>query len=327
MKLRFYFVIWGITAVNHPTSRAVPFISRILLSEMASEVSLHLTNENIKIETKNSEDYLYHVNYKKTERQIKHEIDDIKEYNNVPSWLNDQETSGRYSTSTKVNTDSEAEESKPALNSYGSSITAPLMLPYAPDSVCSFEKVSQDRAKHKFHICEFCDKIFITKCGLKKHLFQHTLGKCFKCDTCNKAYSGMTTLKNHLQQHNMTELKPYRCAMCNKAFRDKKVVKSHLFLHILDSPYKCHVCSKTFCSTISLRNHHLQVHNKEKPFKCGICGFAFMQKSKLARHLLVHSLEKPHKLIVLTIAFVIKLNMGWSDIEDSLNYSSPGPHY
>ncbi len=57
----------------------------------------------------------------------------------------------------------------------------------------------QDQANPGRHICQFCDKRFISPWKLKRHLTVHTGEKPFYCKICNKAFTEKNKLENHFK--------------------------------------------------------------------------------------------------------------------------------
>ena len=49
--------------------------------------------------------------------------------------------------------------------------------------------------------CSQCDKGFLHKCHLKKHMRTHTGDKPYPCLHCGKAFSENSHLKRHIRTH------------------------------------------------------------------------------------------------------------------------------
>ena len=48
--------------------------------------------------------------------------------------------------------------------------------------------------------CEFCEKRFVFKKSLQKHIIsEHEYPKNSRCDLCNKTFSGITALESHIK--------------------------------------------------------------------------------------------------------------------------------
>ncbi|KXJ16348.1 zinc finger protein 2 [Exaiptasia diaphana] len=140
--------------------------------------------------------------------------------------------------------------------------------------------------KHRIHACDKCDKKFVAKHDLKRHMIVHSDERPFGCQLCDKAFRTKNELNLHIPVHNKDT--PYKCEFCGKEFRTKGCFKSHIKYHIGDRRHKCTQCDKAFVKSADLKRH-VAGHNNEKNFKCAECGSAFTRKDNLRAHMLLHS--------------------------------------
>ena len=134
--------------------------------------------------------------------------------------------------------------------------------------------------------CHLCEKSFITKVDLKRHVISvRDKIKAFECNTCEKSFSRKHHLVGHfLRVHE--KVKNHKCELCEKCFFDKRHLNKHInSVHIRIKPYKCDICEMDFSTTFDLRNHYMPVHNRLKRFKCETCEKAFSSTESLNKHI------------------------------------------
>jgi len=67
----------------------------------------------------------------------------------------------------------------------------------------------------KPYLCTLCNKRFITKGYLPKHIeLHHSEEKLYSCSQCEKRFSCLSYLKNHVVAHS----DKYKCTECGKCF-------------------------------------------------------------------------------------------------------------
>uniref|UniRef100_A0A3B4ALS4 C2H2-type domain-containing protein n=1 Tax=Periophthalmus magnuspinnatus TaxID=409849 RepID=A0A3B4ALS4_9GOBI len=111
-----------------------------------------------------------------------------------------------------------------------------------------------DKKKHQYKpfSCSTCEKTFVTKCNLDKHVRTH-MEKLFNCSTCKKTFMRKDLLEQHVNIH--TGEKPYSCPTCNKKFTHKACLGAHLRIHTGVRLYSCSTCEKTFITKGMLEKH------------------------------------------------------------------------
>ncbi|KAH1003733.1 hypothetical protein HUJ04_003603 [Dendroctonus ponderosae] len=113
----------------------------------------------------------------------------------------------------------------------------------------------------KNYKCEYCNKFFRGKDGLKFHLMIHRGDKPFCCEFCGKRFILNTFLKQHLRTHPESNVKPFKCLYCEKTFIKKSVLDNHTNTHTGDRPFQCEVCSKSFTGRKYLTAHVKSQHS------------------------------------------------------------------
>ncbi|KAL1470956.1 hypothetical protein MTO96_040166 [Rhipicephalus appendiculatus] len=74
---------------------------------------------------------------------------------------------------------------------------------------------------------------------------------------CDKSFINKWHVKRHLRTH--TNERPYKCAYCPKAFFEKNVFAAHVRRHTGDKPYLCQLCCMAFTCE-STFTKHMQQH-------------------------------------------------------------------
>uniref|UniRef100_A0A3Q1GUM3 Zinc finger protein OZF-like n=1 Tax=Acanthochromis polyacanthus TaxID=80966 RepID=A0A3Q1GUM3_9TELE len=166
--------------------------------------------------------------------------------------------------------------------------------------------------------CSECDKQFVYKQSLQRHMACHTekmfsssLGneqyfgvkqnvdsqmrvlqreKLFGCNECNKRFRYHCELKLHMTEH--TGEKPFGCSECGRRFIEQGSLKKHMTIHTGEKRFGCDVCGKRFSQQGTLKTH-MTVHTGEKPFSCYVCGKRFSRQWDLKAHMSAHMEEKP----------------------------------
>ena len=143
--------------------------------------------------------------------------------------------------------------------------------------------------------CEHCSKTFTELRKLKSHLISHSIEKNFVCQLCKKTFFRSHSLKRHISLH--TEERNFQCEQCSKSFNTATYLKTHMIVHSDKKPYICHRCDKMFARREKLKNHEFAVHSgTKKAFPCEYCKTAFHFPNELKHHIKrVHLKEERFK--------------------------------
>uniref|UniRef100_A0A3B5BFE4 C2H2-type domain-containing protein n=1 Tax=Stegastes partitus TaxID=144197 RepID=A0A3B5BFE4_9TELE len=175
-------------------------------------------------------------------------------------------------------------------------------------------------ADKKLFSCSECDKQFLHKRSLQRHMTCHSGRKSsscsanektcrmkqnaesqmkvqkgdrpFSCDVCGKSFTRQCNLNRHKKVH--TGEKPFGCDVCSKRFSRPEELKTHTRVHTGEKPFGCDVCGKRFNQKIHIKRHK-RVHTGEKPFSCDVCSKRFSRPEDLKTHMRLHTGEKPFK--------------------------------
>lgn len=147
--------------------------------------------------------------------------------------------------------------------------------------------------------CEICDKIFLNKHKLKKHLVAHSNHRPFQCTMCPKAFKENFILNKHVRTMHTDPAPKESCKICGRSIA-KTSFDRHLKTHKNPPSYQCTVCTKKFVDADTLEKHFRRVHKKEQsfdlyPFLCNTCGKGLISKTELNRHMNTHLKEAKFK--------------------------------
>ncbi|XP_063698975.1 zinc finger protein 626-like [Culicoides brevitarsis] len=147
------------------------------------------------------------------------------------------------------------------------------------------------------HICNICEKKFMTNAQLKKHRVIHTGEKPHSCDICGQRFSFRAGLKDHMATH--AETRDFVCEICTNAFKNMKALRKHKAVHE-ERNYECPVCGQKFLENKTLRAHCSHSHPEYQLPPPG----TVMNKKALARvgeilekyHVHAHHSSVPRKM-------------------------------
>lgn len=182
----------------------------------------------------------------------------------------------------------------------------------------------------KKHKCGICQKEFLRRKELSKHLNSHIKLE-FNCPDCKQVFTSKVEWMGHQKDSHGIELDS-RCLAEEKVVENNNVVKctycdenleqdlldSHLSIHTKERhyQYQCMLCKNSFVSSSDLVVHgvneadeweflclpckdSIDNYAKKRPVKknhtCSICAKVFISKSYLKDHMSIHADAKPFK--------------------------------
>ncbi|KAK9736197.1 BED zinc finger [Popillia japonica] len=139
--------------------------------------------------------------------------------------------------------------------------------------------------------CEICNKNYLKKENLKKHIKEvHELGHVKQtCEICNKSFKSKRYLLAHKKVIHEGE-SDYVCSICGHLFINKPSLEKHTISHTKNYRYKCDSCDKGYYSQAEL-DHHKSVQHEGEYLICAECGKKFADKRYYKAHLLKHQPE------------------------------------
>ncbi|CAL7951086.1 unnamed protein product [Xylocopa violacea] len=190
---------------------------------------------------------------------------------------------------------------------------------------CESKKEKEDETNEKasvviieklpFYTCNLCERNFMKKSELKKHINRHSdvnrvqnpdetelVNKAkqiindrvsYKCDTCKKVIFTKRGFLRHIRVH--SDKRPCKCDLCGKSYR----IEQDLARHIRDvheglKKYACDICGRAFANK-GAKDDHRRIHTGERPYACEHCPKMFRTLNSIYIHNRVHTDYKPHK--------------------------------
>ncbi|XP_055592118.1 zinc finger protein 32-like [Uranotaenia lowii] len=137
--------------------------------------------------------------------------------------------------------------------------------------------------------CHFCNRFFLRKDDLRRHIRTHTNERPYACHQCPKAYKQSFELKQHvIASHVGGPLLP--CTICDKKLSTRNGLYIHMKMHRGEKNHACEFCEKRFITSGELKSHKLHIHTDQmdaEKFSCGFenCSKVFVTKSARRTHL------------------------------------------
>ena len=121
--------------------------------------------------------------------------------------------------------------------------------------------------------CLDCHMDFATVNSMKKHRYNHTLGKRHACEDCNKTFAFKSQLNTHRIKH--WHNPSFKCMYknCDRWFAYDWDLKKHVATHTIWCR-KCKYCEYTYNNRKNFKQH-LRVHSDKKPYYCIDCSNQF----------------------------------------------------
>ncbi|XP_006817160.1 uncharacterized protein LOC102802189 [Saccoglossus kowalevskii] len=151
--------------------------------------------------------------------------------------------------------------------------------------------------------CDLCSATFNRMGNYTRHRLIHTVNTNndhrYKCEFCERKFLQKCDLKRHVHIHDGSQ--PYRCQLCAKGFIRKSDLTVHIRFHTKEKPFQCHVCMTAFFQSGDLNRHLRSVHSSVESLKCGYCNGKYAKEATLIRHM-----QTAHHDILQSVATVLK---------------------
>ena len=167
------------------------------------------------------------------------------------------------------------------------------------------------------HFCDLCDKSFMRKDRLKRHITKvHEGIRPYKCGFCNDSFKEKENWKAHEKSVHEGQ-DPKSCHLCDFKAKPKlgyksvrtqgsyTSVKTHIaIVHEGRKLFSCSTCKKDLSSKQKLERHIKTVHEGLRPYLCSDCGSSFSTSTNLKQHVAsIHEKTKQHKCTICGASF------------------------
>ena len=134
--------------------------------------------------------------------------------------------------------------------------------------------------------CLVCNRSYLSKKSLNRHMRIHDDSKSITCDVCLKKFSFKSEFDSHYRTH--TGEKHFACHICDRKFAQKSHLVQHQAIHSDVRNFKCCICpeGRYFRTQKGLKSH--MVFHYEPKLSCSFCDHKSYTTSNLKRH------EKTH---------------------------------
>ncbi|XP_041368846.1 protein sister of odd and bowel-like isoform X3 [Gigantopelta aegis] len=96
------------------------------------------------------------------------------------------------------------------------------------------DQTAQSAANIRF-ICRVCQRAFLTRQRLQRHVFTHSMVKPYHCDECHTPFSSQTAKNQHVRMIHRNDY-PFTCVLCGLGFSRMSRLEKHTA--------KTHTCSR-----------------------------------------------------------------------------------
>ena len=160
-------------------------------------------------------------------------------------------------------------------------------LPFISDRDIEAEVDVEQECSDKNFSCDMCGRTYRTLKQLKSHKWsKHKIEeKHFKCCECEKQFMHKHELTKHMFRH----MKPtFVCEFCDKVLKRRKALVEHYKVFHKDTPtpvFNCLDCPATFSQKSNLTRHQKSYHTIKANLNCSQCSATFSRNDNLQRHI------------------------------------------
>ena len=144
--------------------------------------------------------------------------------------------------------------------------------------------------KEKIHKCNTCEKMFVQKGHLTKHIRTvHEKVARLSCPYCKYRTDCQRNLTRHISTH--TGEKQFKCTQCDYTAVQKSLLTAHMYNNHTNKTYKCRYqqCDVKKPSQEELYEHIRTEHPVQR-YVCESCPMSFSTSKHLTSHKRLHSI-------------------------------------
>ena len=138
----------------------------------------------------------------------------------------------------------------------------------------------------KVYHCEFCEKAYSGKNGLKLHVISEHGNEKHVCEICQKEYKSIIAYRSHKKVHLKDSEPKVTCKICCIEIASVSLTK-HMKRHDQNHQitYPCEMCRKELTTKTNLKRH-MDIHNESRPkYRCDFCQKTLLSETGLQFHL------------------------------------------
>lgn len=157
--------------------------------------------------------------------------------------------------------------------------------------------------------CELCEKTFVTKARLHRHVETvHLKVKKNKCQFCDERFEEFNQKLLHMKKVHQMYME-LNCTMCNRVFNTPRDYRLHVKnFHLMERTHVCMICGDAFFSLFLLKKHVVK-HTGSRIFQCSYCSKSFARKATLREHIRIHENDRRFLCSFCPKAFVQKASL------------------
>ncbi|XP_058828375.1 zinc finger protein 208-like [Topomyia yanbarensis] len=137
-------------------------------------------------------------------------------------------------------------------------------------------------------ICDTCGREFLSQVcyehHVKKHLGIKVVEEKLKCDVCDKWFIGKRGLQRHIRFMHYESEQTHICDVCNGQYPNSRALRIHKSTVHVEAAFGCEICGKKFKQAISLKEHRAN-HTGEALYSCDFCEAKMNYNGNLYSHL------------------------------------------
>ena len=121
---------------------------------------------------------------------------------------------------------------------------------------CQHIKINHENVKP--HLCPVCNKGFPYASYLAEHMPVHDVvgtERRYACEHCDKSFVRKSGLRKHMKEEHLSGPKPFVCPHCNRRYAYRCALEGHMRRHSSVRPFACLTCGAGFKHLSNLQKH------------------------------------------------------------------------
>ncbi|XP_018318436.1 zinc finger protein 624-like [Agrilus planipennis] len=149
----------------------------------------------------------------------------------------------------------------------------------------SMHREMHNAESSKLPKCHVCNKRFMNKFLLERHIGVHRKFKCLVCDKSSKICICTPEVDQNALQGPVSKKDMFKCQACSKIVFNRSFFMEHIAVH---RDFKCLDCDGIYASCGCFKPSMEDFEMVEDDLKCSLCDMQFFHEAHLYEHLLNH---------------------------------------